>query len=261
MSKRTIALIGLLLSCSFSVVAQKGDTIRIDPSKVTTKVLLTGTHRYLVYFKLNKQATRTLTQFWTRSIERSEMDGKAVITIKQEWEDKDSIVHTTTSVCDAVTMQPLLHTSWWKGRGITQADYRSNTLMYNGNTVTDADTAKNLKSMYTAFKSVKDKYSLNWHLDLEIFPILPYKKGVTFLVPFYDPGTGSPLKEVAYTVTGSAFLNGYDGQQIDCWLLLHETKGNKEVFWISKKTKEVLKLEQEFGGQGARYKIKFAYSN
>jgi hypothetical protein len=35
---------------------------------------------------------------------------------------------------------------------------------------------------------------------------------------------------------------------------------NKEVFYISKKTREVLKLEQEFAGR-YRYKIKMAFSN
>jgi predicted mannosyl-3-phosphoglycerate phosphatase (HAD superfamily) len=63
-----------------------------------------------------------------------------------------------------------------------------------------------------------------------------------------------------YTVTGSASLTGYDNQQIDCWIMEHTDKGNKEIFWISKKTKEVLKLEQEVNGKLYRYKIKFGFS-
>jgi hypothetical protein len=42
--------------------------------------------------------------------------------------------------------------------------------------------------------------------------------------------------------------------------LVHEEKGNKEVYWISKKTKEVLKLEQEINGRFYRYKIKLGFS-
>lgn len=89
---------------------------------------------------------------------------------------------------------------------------------------------------------------------------MPYKTGVTFIIPFYDPGTASNFQKVAYTVTGSAALIGYDDKKIDCWLLVHESKGNKEVFWISKKTKEVLKLEQEIGGKAYRFKIKLGFS-
>lgn len=241
--------------------SQTNDTIRVDASKVNTSVLIPGTHRYLVYFKMSKNATRIMTQFWTRTIGKTEENGKQVIVIQQEWEDKDTIVHTTTSVCDALTMQPLRHKSWWKGRGAAEVNFTTNEFIYNGQSVTAADTAKNLKSLYTAFQSAQDRYSLNWHLDLEVFPILPYRKGVTFLIPFYDPGISTPLKEVAYTVTGSAVLTGYDQRKVDCWLLTHETKGNKEVFWISKKTKEVLKLEQEFGKESARYKIKLPFSN
>lgn len=105
------------------------------------------------------------------------------------------------------------------------------------------------------------KILLNWHLDLETFPTLPYKTGLTFVIPFYDPGTASGFQKVAYTVTGSAELIGYNDQKIDCWLLVHESKGNKEVFWISKKTNEVLKLEQEVGGRMYRYKIKLGFSS
>jgi hypothetical protein len=37
-------------------------------------------------------------------------------------------------------------------------------------------------------------------------------------------------------------------------------KGNKEIFWISKRTKEVLKLEQEINSTMYRYKIKLGFS-
>jgi hypothetical protein len=56
-----------------------------------------------------------------------------------------------------------------------------------------------------------------------------------------------------YTVTGSAVLSGYGNELIDCWILSHELGTNKEVFWISKKTNEVVKLEQQFNG---KYRIK-----
>jgi hypothetical protein len=157
-------------------------------------------------------------------------------------------------------MKPITHEFWWKQRGSTTVNFENKTVQLNGSILTDADTAKQKKGVWSAFKSTGDNYFLNWHLDMEVFPTLPYKSGVTFIIPFYDPGTGTPFEKVAYTVTGSAELIGYNDQKIDCWLLVHESKGNKEVFWISKKTKEVLKLEQEINGTLYRYKIKLGFS-
>ena len=67
-----------------------------------------------------------------------------------------------------------------------------------------------------------------------------------------------------YTVTGEDKLMGYDDKPVDCWVLTHEDKGNLERFWVSKKTKEVLKLEQEITQRNNqkmyRYKVKLAFS-
>ena len=103
----------LLLFVSFLSNAQNRDTLQITPEHINTKVLKEGTNRYLVYFKMGKTATRTQTQFWTRKIARIDYQGKPAIEITQEWEDKDSIMHTVKSISDAKTMQPLYHKTWY----------------------------------------------------------------------------------------------------------------------------------------------------
>lgn len=113
--------------------------------------------------------------------------------------------------------------------------------------------------MNGAFRQALEQYVLNWHLDLEVFSILPLKENTTLAVNFYDPGFTAPAMQM-YSVMGSGTLTGYEDQKVDCWLLIHESRGNKETFWISKKTREVLKLEQEFQGR-YRYKIKLGYSS
>ena len=243
-----------------SAFAQSKDTIAISGKNISTKALKNGSNHYLVYFKMKKDATRTQTQFWTRNIERIDYNGKAAIKITQEWEDKDSIVHTVTSVCDETTMQPYYHQSWWKQRGISTYDFLMQAAEINGKQLSDADTTKARKQSWQAFKETWNGFSLNWHLDLEVFSTLPFKKNVTFLIPYYEPGSAKP-KSVAYTVSGSGTLMGYNNKEIDCWLLTHESPGNKELFYISKKTKEVLKLEQEINGTMYRYKIKLPFSN
>lgn len=267
---KKIVFLSTLLLIAYPVFAQRNDTVYITSQDINTKVLREGTHRYLVYAKMKTDSVRMLTQFWTRTIKRTDYNGTAAIEIAQEWEDKDSIMHITKSFCDAKTMQPLYHKTWWKlqatrnavGKTVTETtvDFLNKTVEHNGNRLSDADTAKQAKAIWAAYKSSIDKYYLNWHLDLEIFPLLPYKNGVTFIIPYYDPGTSSNYQKVAYTVTGSAELIGFNDQKIDCWLLVHEDKGDKEIFWISKKTKEVLKLEQELNGRLYRYKIKLGFS-
>lgn len=265
-------LIALCIFCtSFAANAQKTDTVFISEKNINPKVLREGTHRYLVYFKMNKDSVRTQTQFWTRTLKKTDYNGVPAIEIDQVWEDKDSIMHIVKSVSDAKTMKPLYHRTWWKRQAsrtstakvvsLTIVDFINKTVEYNGHKLSDTDTENQAKTIWEGYKSSLDKFFLNWHLDLETFPLLPYKNGVTFVVPFYDPGTASKYQKVAYTVSGSAQLIGYDDQKIDCWLLTHETKGNKEVFWISKKTNEVLKLEQEINGKLYRYKIKLGFSN
>lgn len=256
--KKTILAMFLVLASG--VLAFGQDTLYISAKDINTSYLKEGTHRYLVYAKMSKTASRTFTQFWTRTIERTFLNGRRVIVVKQEWEDKDTIMHTTKSVCDETSFRPITHDFWWKQRGAVNVDMEQKTVSMNGVAIPETDTSKSKKAILSALHSCDDKFVLNWHLDLEVFPTLPFKKGLVISVPFYEPGFSTPLTNSVFTVTGNAILEGYNQQKIDCWLLTLEEKGNKEVFWISKKTREVLKLEQEINGKVYRYKIKFGFS-
>ena len=256
---------------AFVASAQKAkDTVVISNKNINRTFLREGTHRYLVYFKMQKDSVRIQTQFWTRTLKKIEYAGRPAIEVVQTWEDKDSIMHKVRSISDATTMQPLYHTTWWKiaasrnaatkSISETTVDFLNNIVEHDGRLLSESDTGNRVKAIWSGYTSSNNKYFLNWHLDLESLSLLPYKQGVTFLIPFYDPGTGSGFQEVPYTVSGSGELTGFNDQRIDCWLLVHESKGNKEVFWISKKTQEVLKLEQEINGRIYRYKIKLGFS-
>jgi hypothetical protein len=112
------------------------------------------------------------------------------------------------------------------------------------------------------FNDSFESYNLCWHSDLTIFPLFPYESGRTFKVNFYDPGA-SKAQVVEYVVTGSETLNGGSGEKIDCWVMEHKfqsSNGNgSQRFWISKKTREVLKEEDQYSG-GFRYKMKIGIS-
>ena len=252
----TLIALGIL---SVHGYAQNRDTLTIDASHVNTKVLKPGVNRYLVYFKNGRDSSRINFQLWTRKIEIVNYKGKEAISVSQEWEDNSQVTHRVYSVNDKRTFAPLFHDTWWKRSGSARFDFMGKTAYFRDTLLTAADTLKVKKNIYAAFAAALDQYVLNWHLDMEVFSILPYKENTTFAINFYDPGFSAPSRQL-YSVAGSGTLTGYEGQQVDCWLLIHESRGNKETFWISKKTREVLKLEQEFQGR-YRYKIKLGYSS
>ena len=255
---KTILALAILVLISFQGIAQKRDTVTIDASMVNTQVLKPGVNRYLVYFKNGRDSSRINFQMWTRKIEFVNFKGREAISVTQEWEDNSQITHKVYSVNNKKTFAPLFHDTWWKRSGSAKFDFIDKTAYFRDTLLSASDTLKAKKNMYGAFIQAQDQYVLNWHLDLEVFSILPYKENTTFAINFYDPGFSAPSKQL-YSVTGSGSLTGYEDQKVDCWLLTHESRGNKETFWISKKTREVLKLEQEFQGR-FRYKIKLGYS-
>lgn len=258
--KKCMLILGFGLLFFGSVFSQSPDTISIDASDINTKALIPGTHRYLVYFKMGKDSSRTKYQLWSRTIEFIEYNGKEAISVKQEWEDNDTIMHTAKTILDKKTFATWYHENWWKGRGSSTFDFESKVATSDGISLRDKKDSLSIRQL-KAFDAATPQYFLNWHLDLEVFSILPYKEGVTFKINFYDPGNPAPRYE-AYSVIGSATLTGYNNQKIDCWLLKHGSlPRNQEIFYISKATKEVLKLEQEFAVGRARYKILLGYSN
>ena len=260
--KKYVLLILLLPAIQVISYAQKNDTLIIKPTDVNTRVLLPGTHRWLVYFKMGKDSSRSRYQVWSRKIDMLQYKGRDAISVTQEWENNDTVIHTVYTVCDRKDFSTLYQISWSKGPGKVAFDFLNKEMKIDGKLVDASDTLTANKRRRLAFEQALTQYTLDWHLDLEVFPILPYKNNTTFAINFYDPGFPAP-KLVYYTVTGSGTLTGYNGQPIDCWLLEHNDADrgkNHEVFYISKKTKEVVQLEQEFSGR-FRYKVKLPFSN
>jgi hypothetical protein len=256
--KKHLVFLFFLACTGLLSIAQKQDTIIIKADQVNTRWLPPGTSRYLVYFKMGKDSPRTRYHLWSRQVNYIQYEGKPAISVTQEWESNDTVIHKVYSVCDRKSFAPLFQESWWKATGVASFDFLGKKAIVQNRPLGSADTAAAHKRMLAAFTSATEQFVLNWHLDLEVFSLLPYKENTTFLINYYDPGFSAP-QLVPYSVTGSGTLSGYDGQQVDCWLLEHTQAGNHEVFWISKKTREVLKLEQQFGNR-YRYKVKLGFS-
>lgn len=255
--------------CGIPVHTQAQDTVLVQASTIQTKWLKDGTATYLVYIKNGKEGLRQHVEFWTRTTRRTDYKGKNAIEITQQWEDKDSVVHAVHSVCDATTMQPYYHQFWWRALQIrptiirparsATVDFMINSVTLNERVLSAADTGRSEKAVRAAYLTAVNQSPFNWHLDLETFSLLPYREHRSFSIPFYDPGTEYGFQRVIYTVTGSRQLQGIDGQKADCWVLEHKEEGDHEVFLVSKKTQEVLKLEERFGKSSYRYKIRLGF--
>lgn len=258
MRKQQIVLFYLLFIANNFFIAQPTDTVKISLSNINISNLKTGTANYLVYFKKDKDAPSSDVQIWNITTKTIEYKGQEAISITQNWNFKDTIVHTSNSICTKKSFQPMYHESWWKGRGKETFNVATKELSINDKLITVADSLKRPKSVFESFKTSFGKYYLNWHLDLEVFTMLPYKMKTTFVIPFYEFGYNRP-EGICYTVTGTTDLETFDNVKVKCWILKHEGDGNLETYWISMKTKEVLKLEQIINGKIYRYKIKLTF--
>lgn len=251
-------VIYILCLKSFEVFAQKKDTIWITASNLNVSNLNTGESRYLVYIKKDKNSPGSDMQIWNITTEKTVFNGQKAFAVNQKWEFRDTVFHTSNSICAEAGFKPFFHESWWKGRGKQTFNALTNELLLKDKRITESDSTKKDKLIFESFKTSFNQYYLNWHLDMEIFAMLPYKKKVTFVIPFYEFGYNKP-ERIYYTVTDEAILTTLENKKIKCWILKHEEEGNLETYWISKETHEVLKLEQLINGKMYRYKIKLPF--
>lgn len=237
------------------IPAQKSDTIHISSKNLKTSQLKEGKSQYLVYIQNGKNAPISEMQIWNITTSHEFYKNKKAIMVSQVWYYKDTIAHTSKSISLSENFKPIYHDSWWKKRGKQTFDIENKKFSFNDAEVAITETNPQIKMSYESFKSSeKVPYFINWHLDLEVFSMLPFSKNAIFFIPFYEFGYDTP-KEIIYKVTGEdKFL--YNGESINCWILEHIEEGNHEKFWISKKTNEVLKMKQLINDKIYRYKIK-----
>lgn len=235
------------------------DTILIQKQNLELKYLHTGSSTYLIYFKKTATGPALNITLVKINVEATMINGKKAFAVSQQWDSGDDLQHTAYTVHDANDFSTVKHESWWKRLGYkTKFDFIAKQVDFEG-TIDDAAKSK----ISNEFKESFGDYNLCWHSDLIIFPLFPFKNGRVFKVNFYDPGFGKP-QIAEYTVTGSELLTGSSNEKIDCWVLEHKSASpsgtvSTQRFWISKKTREVLKEEDQFGA-GYRYKFKIDVS-
>lgn len=253
--------LALLFPFTFSTFAKSADTIKESAGTLELQHLRKGELDYVQFIKKTKDGPASRISLIKFKVAIKPYNNKPAIHVTQQWE-YDTVVHKGFTVFDPEDFSNIYHETYWKRLGYSMnLDFAAKTIDFmnvnNKAGVPDSIKAEIAKDFNNSFK----KFNLNWHADMLIYALLPYKEGRTFIINFYDPGFG-PSEEGAYTVTGSEALKRRNGDSIECWVLDncvdHEApEKGYERYWISKKTHEVLKLENFMGeGRGYRYKVK-----
>jgi hypothetical protein len=224
---------------------QKMDTLVIGPEHITTKKLSAGTHHWLSYNVRENDTLKKNLILWQVKIDPVVYHDKPAISIRQLVTGRDTVMMATHTICDASTFVTRYHEARSSFAPALDMDFENKTLSVNGKPITPDDTARSSKTRWQRFDSSASGFALNWSIDLATFPLLPYKANRTFLINFFEPGAAP--HPVAYTVTGTGFLYSYDNNKIECWVLECKHRFSTQKFYISKKTSEMLKLEEEFG--------------
>lgn len=226
------------------------DTIRVGDGQLQLKYLPAGTERYLVY--IEKDKVKKSVWLWERAVSKENWNGNPSIVIRQQWVTSDTGFNSRQllSVNNEKTFAPVYHTSSNPKTG-------KEAYNYNDQEIVTADSVAGVGRK--GFKIATAQPSFNWELDLETFSLLPLKEGKTFVVNFYHPGSSTAPAWYTYKVTGSEKLSAVNGEKVDCYKLYTEYANNRgnSTWWISKKTHEILKMEEHFGPV-TRYKIKLS---
>lgn len=225
------------------------DTINTDNLKLNMAAFKEGKSSYAVFFEDSLGNRLTSADIWDRSIRFStDASGQKLFHFDWTWWRKDSLQSTVQATGLLPSLKPLIHNADYVRRGKFAYAFANNAV-----TIPAAfqKTAKD-----SAFNVVLDPPAFEFPMDLEIFPLLPFKKtGQQFAIAFYEPGTAKS-NYYKLTVTGKEDLPLVGGQAANCWLLrIDYAPGSYATFWISDKTREVLKMKEYFRGR-YRYKVR-----
>jgi hypothetical protein len=240
----------LLLFCSScSGLQAQVDTLYTIPSNWIHTSLKAGTAQYLVFIKLKHKPKQSKTFLWERTTSMKQVSENKQIELVQHWYGGDSTDYRYLySRVDGSNFLPIYHKTISQRTGVEAYDFYRDKLK-------GSDSVVNNKK--ATFELITPQ-ALNWELDLETFGMLDLKEGKRFAINFYHPGGRTTPQLYEYKVTGSEKVITVDGRSIDCWKLrIDYSPKSYAVYWIGKKSKEVIKMAEDFG-MGTRYKIRLA---
>ncbi len=231
----------LLLLIETNVSQAQADTINAENGKLKTHLLRNSTHRYLVYITDTTETKLRMAEVWDRRLRlEKDADGKMLYRFFWDYYAKDTLTMQDSHSGDASTMAPLTHRSVAKKWGTRSYEFDGRKVK-----IPDADKAIVKDPEYTLSMA---PLGFDFTLDLEILPLLPIKKaGQRFAIAFYQPG--SPASNYyAATVLRKEKVSLPGGITVQCWALEldYGQPTSKAVFWISEKSRDVVKMRETF---------------
>ncbi|RYY96183.1 MAG: hypothetical protein EOO11_14130 [Chitinophagaceae bacterium] len=238
-------LLFLLLACAGAARAQV-DSFDTRRGGLNIAALRDGKASFAIYWEDSLGRRLGSADIWDRSIALADSGGQRRYRFSWQVWRKDTLVADVRSTGTLPALQPLRHEGDWRGRGAFAYAF--------ADTVVTVPEGYRRNARDSAFRVVLDPPGFAFPMDLELFPLLPFRKeGQRFAMAFYEPG--SP-KSAYYplTVAGTEELQVPGGGSVRCWLLrIDYAPGSYATFWISDKGREVLKMREYFRG---RYRVK-----
>ncbi|MDG3581837.1 DUF3108 domain-containing protein [Galbibacter pacificus] len=253
---KNLGFIQIMILICFHLMASEGnaqyDTIKLPATGVLQiKNLKPGLREYIIYTQFPNKPKSFSFWLWKRNTQIEERNGENVFVTKEVWTGEDTTSYREyysinrmsdfAPIYKKATIKNKTHAYNWEDRRIVRSDSVPNNAVELG------------------FKLDFNEPVLNWHMDIETFEMLPLGPDKVFAINFYDAGQQPPKYNI-YNVTGEERVSSYDGKTIDCWVLNRSgINGNgkkfSQTFWISKKTHEFIKEEDNWDGV-IRHKIK-----
>jgi hypothetical protein len=225
------------------------DTINTANHKLNTRIMKEGKSSYAVYFEDSLGNRISSADIWDRTIHFStNAEGKSIYQFEWNWYKKDTLIAHVVAAGDRTTLEPLTHKAEYVRRPSLSFAFANNMVSV------PADAQRTAAD--SAFKVLLAPPAFEFPMDLEIFPLLPFKKtGQQFAIAFYEPGT----KKSDYyklTVTGKDNLLLPGGPKVPCWVLrIDYAPGSYASFWITDQSREVVKMQEYYKGR-YRYKVR-----
>jgi hypothetical protein len=225
------------------------DTIYHLDSKLIKKHLKPSSNQYLVFIQRKGDPRQAFTYVWSRDVKFVTKNDKELIEVNQKWYASDTArVRQVYSLMKANDFTPVYHYTKMN-KSVEAYDFYTDKIKGSDS------VANNTKKDFTIDLKTS---TLNWELDLEIFPLLDLKTGKRFAISFYHPGGKTEPKLYEYNVIGEENLSVIEGGSVPCWKLRIDYDSKSfAIFYISKKGREVLRMDEDFGG-GVRYKVKLS---
>lgn len=252
MEKIYTLIFGIMILLTYQIKAQtKIDTINSSNNTLNTSKITESTKEYLVYLADGNKNRKNIGDIWKREIRFKEYEGKKNIEFEWNWYIKNGQLYkTVTNLCDRNSLAPIYHKTVSNQIGDSKYDREVGVKAYDfiDNKMLPADSIKtNIISGKAAINL--DIPVLSLEIDLETFALLPISKvGQQFAISFFDPSEQKPEYHL-YEVVGKDLLQINNDTKIECWLLKTKyDEKNYAQFWLTDKSKEVVKMEEYFNG-------------